>query len=399
MEKMRNKIYRIVPLLAVFVVLTQLSIAKAYSVELTPEIAKEHNISFPIQELGNCNNCGECNDFCSNPINKEKCFAFGKKTGLLDEEQKQQVIIYEKAKTELGCSSEESCRVYCQQEANFDKCKLFAAKNDIIDESVIVNLKPGATVSKIQSIELKAPKESSIDVQLQPIDSVTDTIYVGRARLKGDLTRGDFEWDSMNTPNGEYNLVASVYDGDQIISTIGPIRVKVNNPSLLGAPEITTKDIVLPSQFKPEEISVDNSTIINKVENTKTENNQSGVVMEGKALPNTIVTVLIYSNPIVVTVRTDANGLWKYTLEKPLDSGKHIAYVVTSRTDGTKVRSEASTFLIPPAIAASNNENLSLESASESGPLQKFIYVTIGIIGIAAALIIITYRLKSRSSS
>ena len=394
------RVFLILSILISGIFLTQFSADRAYSAQLTPEIAKEHNISFPIPDLGSCNNCNECNDFCSNPINKEKCIAFSKKTGLFDEEQKQKSAIYEKAKTDLGCNSEESCRSYCQQEANFDKCKLFAVKNDIIDQPAIVNLAPGAIVSKTQSIALKAPKSSKIDVQLQPLDSVTDTLYVGRIGFKGDITTEDFSWDSTNTPNGEYNLIATVYDGDQAVSTIGPIRVKVNNIAPPGAPEITTKDIVLPSQFKPENISVDSSTTINKVENTKTETNQTGVVMQGKALPNTIVTVFIYSNPIVVTVRTDANGLWKYTLEKPLDSGKHIAYVVTSRTDGTKVRSEASSFLIPPALAAGKNESLSLESANdESGPLQTFIYVTIGIIAAAAGGVIIIYRIKSRNAS
>lgn len=367
--------------------------------ELTPEKAKEHNISFPIPELGNCNSCGECNNFCANPKNQETCLAFSKKTGLYEEEQKQQTVIYEKAKTELGCDSEESCRLYCQKEENFDKCKIFAAKNDIIDTATILNLTSGQTVSKTEKIELKAPKATKIEVMLQPLDSIADTIYVGRTNFKGDLTTQDFTWDSTNTPNGEYNLIATAYKPDGTTSSIGPIRVKVDNAPLAGGVEITTKDIALASQFDPEKVPVDKSaTAINKIENTKTENNQTAVVLEGKATANSIVTVLVYSNPIVVTVKTDANGLWKYTLEKPLDSGKHIAYVVTSRSDGSKIRSEASTFLIPPAIAASKNENLSLESASEFNSIQTFIYVTISIIGVAVLGVIILYKLKSRNS-
>jgi len=375
----------------------QCSQGESTSLDLTPEIAKEHNISFPIPELGNCNNCGECNDFCLNPINREKCIAFSKKTGLYDEEEREQALIYEKSKTELGCDSEKSCKIYCQKEENFDKCKIFAAKHDIIDDPAILNLTPGKIVSKTQSISFKAPKSATMDIMLQPIDSVSDTIYVGRTRLMGNITTGDFSWDSTNTPNGEYNLIATVIDSNGEQTTVGPIRVTVENPFPPGFPEVTTKDIALASQFKPDEVAVDNNTVINKIENKKTETNQMGVVLEGKASANTIVTVIIYSNPIIVTVKTDANGLWKYSLEKPLNSGEHIAYVVTSRTDGTKVRSEASTFFVPPAFAANLNENSNIESASESGSLWIFVYATIAIIIVSIALLLIIYKIKSRS--
>ena len=234
---------------------------------------------------------------------------------------------------------------------------------------------------------------------LQPINSVTDTIYIGRSRFKGDLATGEFSWDSTHTPNGEYNLIATVYDGDKVISTIGPIRIKVNNLPPPGEEEITTEDIVFPSQFKPEEVVVDETVKIDNIQDIKTETDDKVVLLQGVAKPNTIVTILIYSNPIVVTVKTDANGLWKYTLEKPLDSGEHTAYVVTARTDGTKIRSEVSTFFIAPALAASENENLTLESANESSPLQIFIYITIGIIMLAVVGILIIYKLKSRNSS
>jgi len=49
----------------------------------------------------------------------------------------------------------------------------------------------------------------------------------------------------------------------------------------------------------------------------------------GSGLPNSFVTLYIFSTPIVVTVKTDENGLWTYTLDKPLEDGSHQLYVTT----------------------------------------------------------------------
>lgn len=58
------------------------------------------------------------------------------------------------------------------------------------------------------------------------------------------------------------------------------------------------------------------------------------VVFEGVALPNSYVTLFIYSTPIIVTVKTDQNGQWKYSLEKELENGEHQMYVASVDTSG-----------------------------------------------------------------
>lgn len=58
------------------------------------------------------------------------------------------------------------------------------------------------------------------------------------------------------------------------------------------------------------------------------------LVFEGVALPNTYITLYIYSTPIVVTVKTDENGKWNYQLEKELEDGEHQMYVASVDTSG-----------------------------------------------------------------
>lgn len=95
-----------------------------------PEIrAKIYGVTFPIAELGNCQNYYECRSYCEDPVNASACIDYGKKKGfykqsLPSDDGKDELIM--KAKTQLGCDSYESCRSFCQMPANFDKCDAFA---------------------------------------------------------------------------------------------------------------------------------------------------------------------------------------------------------------------------------------------------------------------------------
>jgi hypothetical protein len=52
----------------------------------------------------------------------------------------------------------------------------------------------------------------------------------------------------------------------------------------------------------------------------------------GTAMPNSFVTLYIFSEPIVVMVKTNSLGEWSYTLDKELPDGTH--HVVSAITDG-----------------------------------------------------------------
>ena len=104
------------------------------------KIAKEHGITFPIAQLGNCTNVSACKAFCDNPNNQQVCVNFARSKGLGVYREQQDVL--QKAKQELGCISYESCRSFCENPDNREKCMKFADQN--------------------QSPELKAKKEEFI---------------------------------------------------------------------------------------------------------------------------------------------------------------------------------------------------------------------------------------------
>jgi hypothetical protein len=68
--------------------------------------------------------------------------------------------------------------------------------------------------------------------------------------------------------------------------------------------------------------------------------------IKGKALPNSFVTLYIFSNPIVVTIKTDIDGSFVYTLDKELDDGEHEVFVaVTDNTGSIIAQSNPFTFI------------------------------------------------------
>lgn len=56
--------------------------------------------------------------------------------------------------------------------------------------------------------------------------------------------------------------------------------------------------------------------------------------LRGTALPNSYVTLYIFSSPTVVTVRTDADGMFVYTFDKELEDGRHDVYVAVTDNAG-----------------------------------------------------------------
>tara|TARA_B100002051_G_C16745815_1_gene647531 strand:- start:2652 stop:5219 length:2568 start_codon:yes stop_codon:yes gene_type:complete len=66
----------------------------------------------------------------------------------------------------------------------------------------------------------------------------------------------------------------------------------------------------------------------------------------GTALPNSFVTLYIFSSPTVVTVKTDEDGFFEFTFDKELEDGSHDVYVaVTDNTGSIIAQSDTFSFV------------------------------------------------------
>ncbi len=312
------------------------------------------------------------------------------------------------------------------------------AQNIVVTPKITLP-KDGEKLSGQVSIQVSAEGGSYIDLQLQVTSINIGTLLLDRVFVPNNQNSVIYSWDTKNTPNGNYQLFAIVNKDDSEVIA-GPVKLTVdntqitieqlieNNPNKVVSSQVTfesnktqqksgedksqtekqtksvdikslvvtetTKDIIFPSKFDPQTTIISTNTKIEKVENTKTEENNVALTFQGVSEPNKIVYLLIYSNPIVVSVKADANGVWKYSLEKTLPAGKHNAYLVLPTEEGV-IRSEVAEFFISPAYAASaNNESLVLASASTSFPFAIYILVTVLVItgGVGALLFVYKNR-------
>lgn len=60
-------------------------------------------------------------------------------------------------------------------------------------------------------------------------------------------------------------------------------------------------------------------------------------LFSGTGLPNSFVTLYIYSTPVIVTVRTSPDGGWSYIFDKELEDGAHEVYVGMTDNAGNVV--------------------------------------------------------------
>lgn len=109
------------------------------------------------------------------------------------------------------------------------------------------------------------------------------------------------------------------------------------------------------------------------------------VIFSGKGPPNSVVTIYIYSEPIVVTTKTDENGDWLYELSQPLEGESHVAYAIVRSEDGQIVRSTVFDFQV--AAASDLGAPLLAESRATDVP-NRFLTYAIGIIGLGLVIMV-----------
>lgn len=141
-----------------------------------------------------------------------------------------------------------------------------------------------------------------------------------------------------------------------------------------------------------------------KVEGLKTEYQEVEgekvpvqIVVSGKAFPNSTVSIYIFSEPLVLSAKTDANGVWTYYLRNPLDPGDHTAYVVARTEGGEEVRSELFNFRV--AAAAPGEEGSFIVEEGLGSALTQYLLVGAAFVLIAAVFLLGMFWLKTKRPS
>lgn len=111
----------------------------------------------------------------------------------------------------------------------------------------------------------------------------------------------------------------------------------------------------------------------------ESENAQPPVAeFRGMALPNSFVTLYIFSQPVVVTVRTAEDGSWVYTFDKELEDGKHTMYVgITDNAGRIIAKSKPFPFVKTAEAFAGVEENAAVAAYEEPALISKSTFLLI----------------------
>lgn len=208
----------------------------------------------------------------------------------------------------------------------------------VADPERIVTLQKdiSAGLEKIDVIALGAAA-SKQEAASAPVANTLATLTAVVAERANELkaSGGDLVYkDSNDDGISDYDSV-HIYDLDPVkpspVTIINGEKVKAGDKVLIGLDPKRTE----PVQIQHEEArgALTPITEIHKVAEVKLTEEKK-VALRGTALPNSYVTLYIYSTPIIVTVKTNADGEWEYTVDKEIETGDHVIYTATVNETG-----------------------------------------------------------------
>ena len=265
-----------------------------------------------------------------------------------------------------GFASQDQCRQYFLSKYGKPlKCEGLSddSCNSLIDNVILSDLKTVITPEvKTQLVEA-AGSVATIDIKNQTIKAeiTTSAIPAGQTQPVTEVKEIKVESLPIVSTSSEavpVKLIALQTTAEQ--QNLSPVAITFDTAST-GKTEAQMSGVEKAiAQGKPLEqpkyatTAVSASLAVSKVETVKTEET-SALRFEGKAKPNQVITLYIYSTmPIVVTVQADANGNWTYDLDKTMVDGTHEVYVAVNNDQGKIVESALPTpFFIAEAQAVS----------------------------------------------
>ncbi len=251
---------------------------------------------------------------------------------------------------------------YCADPRNHAECQTYAT------EKIIVATQPGSTAG-----EAPVVNEDVTKVLAQRL---------GVRMFQDTDSDGIIDYDEVNiygtNPKNADTNGDGGSDGDQLLMGTDPLAQKVA-PTALG--DASTMEMET-SYTNPNAIVYENPKLlgekrthllaIKNVEgriktNPETSATSTTLVLTGVALPNSFVTLYIFSEPIVVRVKADASGAWVYTLDQELPDGSHeVVSAITDTGGRILAKSEAAPFIKTAAAVSFGTVDLLPSQAAPS---------------------------------
>ena len=205
-----------------------------------------------------------------------------------------------------------------EQQIEYTRERLRALERNIVRQSVTF-------ATEEEALALEARVREVIDDRKAVVQQTEAIIRdrVGEAVLVDTDNDGITDFDERTLYNTDPEAADS--DSDGFIDGVEILRGFNPNDA---APEAVI-DYESPKEHgftRPDILAVESIDTVTTT-NQATGEPEIAAVISGRALPNSFVTLFIYSTPTIVTVRTEADGSWSYTFDKELENGEHEVYV------------------------------------------------------------------------
>lgn len=193
-------------------------------------------------------------------------------------------------------------------------------------------------------------------------------------------------------------------DGASILSQMSPVAVESNTSTSSGkiqlAQGLSVENPKITGSTQKKQFEVISIVPFDFKENNEGKKEISKVALKGIALPNSFVKIYLFSEPLVVTVKTDDSGNWSYILDKTLPDGTHTAYV--AMTDGggrILAKSEPLPFVKEASAITINTANVASPIDGQNtimglSPIT-LIALFIGILGLALSAVGVVIGFKN----
>lgn len=247
--------------------------------------------------------------------------------------------------------------------------------------------------------DLEADIVSSLDGRRQVVIDAVQQIV--RNRLNERILRVE---------QAERYVTLLVSQANNATTTV-PVDSVLSDPAVsFYAFGTTTKQTPAPEHQEPRTAGVTRADLlqVQSIATTTAAGSSTATgVLRGTALPNSTVRLFIYSNPVVVTLNTNADGTWEYQFDTELEDGEHEVYValtdgvgqVVARSNPFRFAKTAQAFSPVDRIAAGSVSQSNQAGVSLMNWPLIYLIVSLSVVVIGFLLMVVGATVRSRENN
>lgn len=199
-------------------------------------------------------------------------------------------------------------------------------------------------------------RDVPVSTSRSAITNTIDSLMSGRVLDDSEMRIDNRDIETNETAN---TMAIDLNNDEQYRNELGIPEDQVMRAQNVQKSVIVTEPVVIKAKKLLQNNNPKISGLVNaslKVETVmlnKRDDGKNNVRLAGKSEPNALVVIYIFSNdPVVISVKADANGDWNYELDRDLADGQHEAYIAVTDNAGKIISKSEPIAFVKTAQAA-----------------------------------------------